>query len=82
MGTTNRHSNVEKRSPTKQLNKLILNPLARQHTRQHSISAVYETSLGSQEQIVEKAKQVCDGFSFLGVHCWCIWIQRSVLENF
>ncbi|KAK6637968.1 hypothetical protein RUM44_008392 [Polyplax serrata] len=57
VGTTNRHSNVEKRSPTKQLNKLILNPLARQHTRQHSISAVYETSLGSQEQIVEKAKQ-------------------------
>lgn len=33
-------------------------PAARQHTRQHSISAVYETSIGSQEQIVEKAKQV------------------------
>ncbi|XP_067010530.2 helicase domino [Anabrus simplex] len=29
----------------------------RQHTRQHSISAVYDTSLGSQEQIAEKAKQ-------------------------
>lgn len=56
---SNRVSNPEKRSPTKQLNKLILNPLTqRQHTRQHSISAVYDTSIGSQEQIVEKAKQV------------------------
>lgn len=27
-------------------------------TRQHSISAVYDNSIGSQEQIVEKAKQV------------------------
>ncbi|KAL0272008.1 UNVERIFIED_CONTAM: hypothetical protein PYX00_005146 [Menopon gallinae] len=51
------NSSSEKRSPTKQLNKLMLNPVARQHTRQHSISAVYDNSIGSQEQIVEKAKQ-------------------------
>ncbi|XP_074640439.1 helicase domino-like isoform X2 [Tubulanus polymorphus] len=29
----------------------------RQHTRQHSISAVYDTAIGSQEAIVERAKQ-------------------------
>ncbi|KAG8223943.1 hypothetical protein J437_LFUL003751 [Ladona fulva] len=32
-------------------------PMSRQHTRQHSISAVYDNSIGSQESIVEKAKQ-------------------------
>ena len=45
-------------SPSK-LNKLpLVAPMSRQHTRQHSISAVYDTSIGSQEQIAEKAKQV------------------------
>ncbi|XP_046390170.1 helicase domino isoform X2 [Ischnura elegans] len=32
-------------------------PMSRQHTRQHSISAVYDNTIGSQESIVEKAKQ-------------------------
>lgn len=45
-------------SPSK-LNKLpLVAPMSRQHTRQHSISAVYDNSIGSQEQIAEKAKQV------------------------
>jgi hypothetical protein len=45
-------------SPSR-LNKLpLVAPMSRQHTRQHSISAVYDTSIGSQEQIAEKAKQV------------------------
>jgi hypothetical protein len=54
----NEKGSVGSLSPTK-LNKLpLVAPMSRQHTRQHSISAVYDTSIGSQEQIAEKAKQV------------------------
>ncbi|KAF4529302.1 hypothetical protein B566_EDAN011396, partial [Ephemera danica] len=44
-------------TPKHATQRLPVVPAARLHTRQHSISAVYDTSLGSQEQIVEKAKQ-------------------------
>ncbi|PSN31348.1 hypothetical protein C0J52_18960 [Blattella germanica] len=51
-------SSVAGSSPSK-LNKLpMVAPMPRQHTRQHSISAVYDNSIGSQEQIAEKAKQL------------------------
>jgi hypothetical protein len=54
----NEKGSVAGLSPSK-LNKLpLVAPMSRQHTRQHSISAVYDTSIGSQEQIAEKAKQV------------------------
>lgn len=56
--TVNEKGSVAGLSPSK-LNKLpLVAPMSRQHTRQHSISAVYDTSIGSQEQIAEKAKQV------------------------
>ena len=56
--TSSDKNSVAGTSPSK-LNKLpAVAPTGRQHARQHSISAVYDTSIGSQEQIAEKAKQV------------------------
>nr|CAD7588966.1 unnamed protein product [Timema genevievae] len=43
--------------PAKLLKRPFITPMCRQHTRQHSISDVYDNSIGSQEQIAEKAKQ-------------------------
>ncbi|PNF36884.1 hypothetical protein B7P43_G08882 [Cryptotermes secundus] len=57
LSIVNEKGSVPVLSPSK-LNKLpLVAPMSRQHTRQHSISAVYDTSIGSQEQIAEKAKQ-------------------------
>ncbi|GLH07367.1 Uncharacterized protein GBIM_12836 [Gryllus bimaculatus] len=49
--TTNTSTNM---SPVKQSKSPVT---VRQYPKPHSISAVYDTSLGSQEQIAEKAKQ-------------------------